>query len=287
MKKVLKLIALVLCLCFVANLVACTGDEANEDKVTSQKVYNTLFQTATTVAPNSTTVITTEAAEDTSADSQENEIAGNPFNTVKREEEKPVFEQIYDMRKISSKQLLSQMGSGITLGDSFTARGLPEGSEIADYETFYNNPVVAKALIDAYKKAGFSAVRIPICWSDHIDENGVVDIAFLDRIEEVVDYCIDNYLYCIINSQNDQNWLTTKAENFEKTKAKFKQMWTDISNKFIGYNDWLIFEGISDVLKAENDKSAPSKNDYKNANKLNQAFVDAVRKTGGNNAKRH
>jgi len=290
MKKVLKLIAFVLCLCFVANLVACTGDEANDDKVTSQKVYNTLFQTATTVAPNSTTVITTEDESTTEVDvagTQEEIIESNQFQTIDRDGERPVFEQSHDMRKISSKQLLSQMGSGITLGDSFTSRGLPEEAQITDYETFYNNPVVAKELIDAYKKAGFSAVRIPICWSDHIDEKGVVDAAFLDRIEEIVNYCIDNYLYCIINSQNDQNWLTTNSKDFNKTKQRFKQMWTDISKKFIGYNDWLIFEGIADVLKAENDKSAPTKNDYKNANELNQAFVDAVRKTGGRNAKRH
>ncbi len=283
MKNFLKLTSFVLCLVLIACLVSCTGDEAENNQKTSQKVYNTLFQNATTVKPNETTSITTEEVSETV---EPNSQVNQP-KTEDRNGERPVFEQVHDMRKISSKQLLSQLGSGVTLGDSFTARGLPEGSQIADYETYFNNPVITKPLIDSYKRAGFSAVRIPICWSDHIDENGVVDVAFLDRISEIIDYCVDNYLYCIINSQNDQNWLTTKEANFSATKAKFTQMWTDIANRFKGYNDWLLFEGISDVLKAENDKSQPSKSDYKIANKLNQIFVDTVRKTGGNNAKRH
>ena len=284
MKKLSKLMAFLLCLCLILSCVSCSGDEAETEQKTTQKVYNTVFKAPTTVEPNSTTDVAT-TVEETEAEEIVDEV--EVTQTKGRGGDRPVFEQVTDMRKISSKQLLSQLGNGITLGNSFTAKGLEEGSQVHDYETFFTKTTVKYELINAYKTAGFDIVRIPVCWSDHIDENGVVDTVWLDRIQKVVDYCMTNDLYCIINSQNDQNWLTTNAENFESTKARFSQMWTDIATRFAAYDDHLIFEGFAEILKAENDKSAPTKTDYKNANKLNQTFVDSVRATGGNNSKRH
>lgn len=287
MEKIIKIISFGLCLAILIVSVSCTGDPAEDDtpKV-SQKAYNTAFQTATTVEPNSIT-----ESEETTVQTQviESDVAvvETMPATVKRSGKKPVFEQTTDMRKISSKQLLSQLGTGITLGDSFTARGLPEGAKVEDYETYFGNPVVTKELIDAYKKAGFSIVRIPVSFGEHLDESGFVADEWLVRINEVVDYVLDNGMYCIISAQNEQIWLTTSSKKLKETKQKFNTMWTSIANRFERYNDHLLFEGVSEILKAENDKSAPSKSDLKNANAINQEFVNAVRATGGKNKQRH
>ena len=282
MNGFLKIISFVVCLLIISSAVSCGGDKKQEEnQKTSQKVYNTAFQQATTAVPNSTTGLT----ETTSA--TETETEATMPSTQKRTGKRGSFKQTEDMRKISSKELLTEMGAGITLGDSFTANGLDVDKSVEEYETYFNNPTVTEELIEAYADCGFSAVRIPISWTDHIDEKGVVDELWLDRIEEVVNYVLDNGMYCIINSQNDQSWLTTSDEDFNKTKSKFSKMWTSISNRFKAYNDRLLFEGVSEILKADNDKSEPSESDIKNVNSINQAFVKAVRATGKNNAKRN
>lgn len=280
MKKFIKFIAFVLALVMLSALISCGADEPQQNETkTSQKVYNTAFQQATTAVPNSTATITETTAEETT-------VVTMP-TTVKRTGKRNMYKQTSDMRKITSQQLLSTLGAGITLGDSFDSYGAGEGKTIEEYETYLENPVVTAELFEAYAKAGFSVVRIPVSWGEHIDENGNVDELWLDRIEEVVGLVLENGMYCIINSQNDQSWLNTNKDNFSLAKKKFSTMWTCIANRFIDYNDNLIFEGVSGILKADNDKSEPDKTNIKNANVINQAFVDAVRATGKNNKKRH
>lgn len=293
-KNFIKIISIVICLLLVSSVVSCGGETENKkNEKTSQKVYNTAFKQATTPVPNSTTALTeieTESEAETESETETETEAETEFtmpSTKKRTGKRGSFKQTSPMRKITSQQLLSEMGAGITLGDSFTAKGLGDGMTVEDYETYYENPVVAEELIGAYSAAGFSAVRIPISWTDHMDEKGAVDELWLDRIEEVVGFVLERGMYCIINSQNDQGWLNTSDSGFSAVKSRFSAMWKSIANRFISYDDHLIFEGVSDILKSENDKSDPAQTDIKNANAINQAFVNAVRSTGGNNAKRH
>lgn len=283
MNNFFKIISFIICLCLLASAVACGGEkEKEETQKTSQKVYNTAFQQATTAVPNSTTTVT----ETTTTVAETEEVFTLP-STKKRTGKRGKFKQTSDMRKITSEQLLTEMGAGITLGDSFTANGLGTGKTVEEYETYFENPIVTEELIKAYSEAGFSAVRVPISWTDHMDESNNIDTLWLNRIEEVVKLVLDNGMYCIINSQNDQSWLTTNVDVFKEVKAKFSAMWKSIALRFASYNDRLLFEGVSEILKADNDKSEPSESDIKNANTVNQTFVNAVRATGGNNKKRH
>ena len=279
MKYQVKILSLLMVFILLLLTVSCGGEKNEEtNQSTSQKVYNTSFKQATSAKP-----ITTTATETTET---ETAVATLP-TTVKRTGKRPVYKQDKPMRKITSAQLFSQMGSGITLGDSFTATGLSEGASIDNYETAFNNPKVSAELINAYAKAGFSAVRIPVSFAEHIDEAGNVDKEWLNRIAEVADMVLDNDMYCIIASQSEQSWLSTANGTFVKTKNKFSNMWTSVATKFKKYDDRLLFEGTSDVIKAVNDMSAPSDTDIENMNKLNQAFVDSIRTSGGYNAVRH
>ncbi len=274
MLKFRNVVAVFVCLALILCCVSCGADKTESKKV-SQKVYNTAFVEKTTAEPNTfiETTSTTDSKVETTA----------PDRTGSR----PYFKQDFQMRSITTKQLLSQLGSGVTLGNSLCANGLGAGKTNKEYEEYYGNPAITKELIHSYKNAGFCAVRLPVSWTDHMDEKGNVDALWLDRVEEIVNYCLDFDLYCIINSQNDNTWITTSDIGFSKTKQKFATMWKSIANRFKNYNDYVLFEGVSEPLKANNDKSAPSDKDIKNANALNQAFVSAVRSTGGNNSKRH
>lgn len=53
-----------------------------------------------------------------------------------------------------------------------------------------------------------------------------------------------------------------------------------------GYDGRLLFEDYNEVLSSNRNNWGATETDLKNMNRLGQAFVDAVRATGGNNANR-
>ena len=163
----------------------------------------------------------------------------------------------------------------------------PEGSINA--ETAWGNPVVTEAMIQAVKKAGFNAIRIPIRWQCHITDAQTmsIDPKWIARIKEVVGWCLNNDLKVIINAHHEK-WLESRptSQYKEENCNKLKLLWTNIASAFANYDNRLAFAGTNEVHVKDNwDKPNRENLDVQNA--YNQTFVDAVRATGGNNAKRH
>ena len=97
-------------------------------------------------------------------------------------------------------------------------------------------------------------------------------------------------MYCIINVHHDtgnDGWLTADASSYEQNSTKFKAMWKQIAEYFADYDEKLLFEGYNEILNNEKKWSWAGEESYNTANSLNQDFVDTVRSTGGNNAKRY
>ena len=163
--------------------------------------------------------------------------------------------------------------------------GNPEGSIKA--ETAWGNPVVTKEMIQAVKNAGFNAIRIPIRWQCHITDpqKMSIDAAWIDRIKEVVGWCLDNDLKVIINAHHEK-WLESRPypDNQKENCNKLKLLWTNIASAFANYDSRLAFAGTNEVQDNWKD---PTTENLTVQNAYNQTFVDAVRNTGGNNAKRH
>lgn len=158
-----------------------------------------------------------------------------------------------------------------------------------DFETSWGNPVTAKAMIQDVKTAGFNAVRIPVTWSQHIDgENDYsIDEAWMNRVQEVVDYVIDNDMYCILNVHHDvggNSWLKASDSNIAENGEKFQAVWKQIAHHFASYDSKLMFEGFNEILDESNNWGYPGTSATNAVNTLNQMFVDTVRATGGNNA---
>ena len=165
--------------------------------------------------------------------------------------------------------------------------GNPEGSIHA--EEAWGNPVVAEAMIQAVKNAGFNAIRIPIRWQCHITNADAmsIDQDWIDRIKEVVDWCLKNDLKVIINAHHEK-WLENYPTDEHKVQncEKLALLWKNIASAFADYDSRLAFAGTNEVhVKGEWGKPEPENLAVQNA--YNQKFVDAVRATGGNNAKRH
>ena len=165
--------------------------------------------------------------------------------------------------------------------------GNPKGS--IDAETAWGNPVVTEAMIQAVKNAGFNAIRIPIRWQCHITNSDEmsIDPAWIARIKEVVGWCLDNDLKVIINAHHEkwlENYPTDTYKEINCTKLAL--LWKNIASAFADYDSRLAFAGTNEVhVKGEWGK--PTDKNLKVQNAYNQTFVDAVRATGGNNAKRH
>lgn len=98
--------------------------------------------------------------------------------------------------------------------------GNPDGSIHA--ETAWGSPVVTKKVIQAVKKAGFNAIRIPIRWQCHITNAQAmsIDKAWIARIKEVVGWCLDNGLKVIINVHHENGSKVVLPINIRKKTAR-------------------------------------------------------------------
>ncbi|MFG6441863.1 glycoside hydrolase family 5 protein [Roseateles sp. LKC17W] len=181
------------------------------------------------------------------------------------------------MRDLSSLQLSKLMGAGWNLGNSLEAIG---------GETAWGNPPATQALFNAVKAAGFKSVRIPVSWKQYADGNDNISASWMSRVTQVVNYARNAGLYTMVNIHWDGGWMQPTYANQALANARITKFWTQIANNFKGYDDTLLFAGTNEVMK-DGDYGTPTVEYYTVQNGFNQAFVNAVRATGGGNLARH
>ena len=199
----------------------------------------------------------------------------------------------------SAKDAVNNMGVGWNLGNTLDAVNW-EGtdgwnwSSPSEHEQGWGQPVTKPELMKMMKEAGIGAIRVPVTWFQEMDADGKVNDAFMKRVHEVVDYVIDNGMYCIINVHHDTgdhnlHWLVADGSVYSSVKAKYEYLWEQIATEFKDYDHHLLFESYNEMLDSKNTWNEPSdKTDGYNAiNNYAKSFVSAVRATGGNNAERN
>lgn len=192
-------------------------------------------------------------------------------------------------------ETVADMGFGWNLGNSLDSySGTVFGSNIGSTssETAWGNPATTKAMIDMVKNSGVKTVRVPVTWYEHMDPSSYkIDDTWMNRVEEIVNYVLDDDMYCIINVHHDtgeNGWLKANSTDLDNKKKKFTAIWEQVSAEFKDYGDKLLFEGYNEILDGStNQWWNPSSEACPIANDLNQIFVDTVRASGGNNAKRN
>ena len=198
----------------------------------------------------------------------------------------------------SAVSAVRNMGLGFNLGNTLDAWGTHLANNLTEtskYETCWGQPLATQAQMDFLKSGGFNAVRVPVTWVQHIDADGKVDEAWMNRVQEVVDYVMSTGMYCILNvhhdtGSGDEKWEWIKADtgNHDKYSERYKNLWKQIATRFEGYSSRLLFEGYNEMLDAGNHWSQPSStSSYTALNRYAQDFVDVVRATGGNNRTRN
>ena len=156
-------------------------------------------------------------------------------------------------------------------------------------ETSWGNPATTIDMIKAVKAEGFNAIRIPVRWGQHCDMTTMdIDQNWMARVKEVVDWCLSEDMYVIINTHHDL-WLEHYPTNAQKEElnGKLKKLWTNIATAFADYDGRLAFAGLNEVNAKGDWGLTPTQENYDVTNSFNQTFVDAVRATGGNNTKRN
>ena len=197
-----------------------------------------------------------------------------------------------------------------------------------DYETAWGQVVTKPELIKMMKDAGFNAIRVPVTWYPHMeatfssvkynsstqtltpwdfanDPIGTkIQESWMKRVHEVVDYVINQGMYCILNVHHDTGsantaWLVASETDYAKQKDRFEAIWTQIAEEFKDYDEHLLFEGYNEMLDPYGSWNYASmatysqydatiaNSAYNAINSYAQSFVDAVRATGGNNSQRN
>lgn len=211
-------------------------------------------------------------------------VAGSftaPFSVQAAKKDTTSFEDL------NQSQIVEAMGPGWNLGNQ-----LESVTDNVPEEINWGNPVITEKLIQSVKAAGFKSIRIPVSYFAKIDDDKdyTIDSKWLDRVQEVVDYCIKNDLYAVINIHGDGyntidgSWLLCNGKNQTEIKKKYKKVWKQIAERFKNYDEHLLFESMNEEF--DGSYSEPNKEYYQNINDYNQIFVDTVRKTGDNNTKR-
>ena len=221
----------------------------------------------------------------------------------------------------TAKDAVKNMGVGWNLGNTLDANNQTViditdasywGQQGLESETCWGQPKTTKELIKMMKEAGFGAIRVPVTWYNHMDKDGKVNAEWMARVKEVVDYVINEELYCIINVHHDTgadsykngvltgaHWIHADEDNYNTNKTKFEGLWQQIAETFKDYNNKLLFESYNEMLDKLNSwcfasfaasgqyDAAVATSAYKAINSYAKSFVDVVRASGGNNSQRN
>lgn len=209
-----------------------------------------------------------------------------------------------DLKSLNAIEVTALMGNGINLGNTMEAYGRSSygvGAEPSKYETTWGQPVTTQEMVSGMKAAGFDTLRVPVAWTNAMNyEDGdyTINQSYLDRVGEIIDYAINADMFVIVNDHWDGGWWGMFGSATEVTRNAamdmYVEMWTQIANEYGDKSYKLIFEsGNEELGNRLNDKdvcpdsgSLSEDECFEVSHKINQAFVDTIRSTGGNNADR-
>ena len=256
----------------------------------------------------STFTVTCE--KNTSAEAREGEIVVNlngVYNYVKVSQAGVEQEEEHTYTFRSARELAADMYPGWNLGNTLETcdyNNLFTNNGGLGSETGWQGTKTTQAVIDAVKAAGFKSVRIPVAWlAGHVsggsEADPVIDAAWIARVKQIVDYCINDGLYVVLNDHWDGGWIEVlgfssdrssySAISEEQINARIttlQSLWTVLAKAFRNYDEHLIFAGLNEPFQEYNLFNSRHAALTPILIRYNKAFVEAVRATGGNNANR-
>jgi len=170
-------------------------------------------------------------------------------------------------------QLADKIKLGWNIGNTMEAPG---------GETGWGNPPITEDYVKFVKQCGFNAIRIPCAYYlGHTDNPSTahINLNWLNRVKEVVQYCVNNDMYVLLNIHWDGGWLEQNCTTAKKdsVNAMQKAFWEQIATTMRDFDEHLMFASANEP----NTNNDPTKMNVLFT--YHQTFVDAVRSTGGRN----
>lgn len=198
---------------------------------------------------------------------------------------------------LDSQGFVQRMGLGWNLGNTLEACGdwivNQRGNTVSAFETAWGNPVTTREMFHALRQSGFSSVRIPVAWSNRISPDYTINPELMNRVQWVVNAAMNEGLIVVINIHYDGGWWKGFSKNEAVTMSRYRKMWGQIAERFKNYPVSLVFESANEELTFDdiwNQHTQSGNGKYVAlglTNRINQAFVDLVRASGGKNGSRH
>ena len=186
---------------------------------------------------------------------------------------------INDLPSNTATAMTEKLGWGWNLGNHFDTSDMT-------YGYWDGVTTLTDAPFQTLAAAGAKTVRIPTTWTNHMDDNNVIDAAYLDEVAAVVDKALNAGLNVILNTHHDSfetdlGNAAGDAETAKKDSTLIADLWTQVATKFADRSDALIFETFNEI-HAGDDWSTGSEAQFELLNKWNQYAVDAIRAVAGN-----
>ena len=118
-------------------------------------------------------------------------------------------EETNDLTALEATRL---MGNGINLGNTMEAynhKAYLNGADPTSGEGIWGMPHTTREMIAGMKAAGFDTLRVPVAWTNGMNfESGdyTIDERLFARVEEIVNYALDEDMYVVINDHWDGSW---------------------------------------------------------------------------------
>ena len=139
-------------------------------------------------------------------------------------------------------------------------------------------PVAQEYYFDDYASRGFTFVRVPVRWDEHMGKSPpyVIDATFLARVHEVTGWALTRNLSVLINSHHD-DWIDVADDGaFQAALPRFQALWTQVAASFASAPTSLFFEVCNEFHLIS----------LANANAVYASVVPIMRAAGGNNVAR-
>lgn len=289
-----KYCGLALIMAAVIALSGCAGNAASSDGNAAVSDSN-VEENNNAGGSENAAVNDTETTAETGADADSGEVS---LQGKAEGIQVPVIEiEPKELPESEALTFVRDMKTGWNLGNTFDANDSSTSGDDLKYESMWCGIDTTKEMIDALKEAGFQTIRIPVSWHNHLtDDNHTISEVWLNRVQEVVDYAIDDGMYVIINIHHDfsKEYIYPTSEYLEQSKTYVTDIWTQLADRFKSYDEHLIMESMNEPRMV--DTSYEWWLDFQNnecidaiqcINEINQTFVDVVRASGGNNASRY
>ena len=286
-KKVNRIVSIAMASVLTVGMTGCGSTTASDDIVTDSN-------NETEISSEDTSDLTDNEEETTQTQSETEETNEGSLTDILGKQDiidVPEWDDV-EIPDNEAMEFVRDLELGWNLGNTFEAYDCADNVSDLEYESAWCKAVTTKEMIHTISEAGFKTIRIPVSWHNHlVDENYTISEDWMNRVQEVVDWALDEDMYVIINIHHDDgpDFIDPTYDNLESSKDFARTIWGQIAEHFADYDERLIFGTMNEPRQVGSDiewwiedvESDAAKEGFECINEINQTIVDTIRESGG------